>query len=308
MKNYLKVAVSLLLIGVLIYNVEWATLLSNIKTISAFSMIIAFSVFTIQFPISAYKWQKSLRLHGLEYSFLFLQKVLCIGFFFNNFLPTSIGGDAYRAIKTIPTEGFRSRAVSAILVERIIGLGALLFLGFIGGILILRNEHIPIVFYFVLACLAGGIAFIILILILRIGLLSGFLKRLKKIEKLDVLTHNLSLIYRNPKALVNIFVISLIFQFMAIVAIAVLFDAMGSDGGYAKYAIIGAIVGMVGMIPISINGIGVTESAFAVAAAQLGMDFDQAVVVAFMLRMLVIPLSLGCGLIYLVDNRKPRTN
>lgn len=307
MRNYIKLVISLLLIGVLIYSVEWDTLLSHIKTISTVSIIIAFTVFTAQFPISAYKWQRSLRLHGLEYSFLFLQKVLCIGFFFNNFLPTSIGGDAYRAIKTMPKEGFRSRAVSAILVERIIGLGALLFLGWIAGIFILSQERIPIVLYFVLTCLAGGIAFIILLTVLRMGLLSGLLNRLKNIQKLEALTHNMGLIYRNPRALVNIFIISLIFQFLAIVAIAALFDALGSDGGYAKYAIIGAIVGLVSMLPISINGIGVTESAFAVTAMQLGMDFNQAVVVAFMLRILVFPLSLVCGLIYLVDSRGPHT-
>jgi len=193
---------------------------------------------------------------------------------------------------TMPKEEFRSRAVSAILVERIIGLGALLFLGLIGSILILRNEHIPIVLFFLAACLVGGAAFFILILILRMGFLSRFLVRLKQIKKLEVLTHNLRLIYRDPRALVNIFVISLIFQTLSIVAIAAFFDALGSDGDYAKYAIIGAIVGLVSMIPISINGIGVTEGAFAVTAAQLGIDFNQAVIVSFMMRILVVPLSL----------------
>ena len=304
MKNYLKITVSLLLIGALIYNVEWEAVLSNMKTMSMVSIIIAFSIFTVQFPISAYKWQKSLRFHGLEYSFGFLQKVLCIGFFFNNFLPTSIGGDAYRVIKTVPKEGFKSRAVSAILVERIIGLCALLLLGLIGGIVTLGNESIPVVSYFVFVCLAGVFAFILLLLLLKLGLFSGLLVRLKRIEKLEMLTHNLGLIYRNPGALVNIFIISLLFQALAIVAISVLFEALGSDGGYAKYAIIAAIVGLAGMLPISINGIGVTEGAFAVTATQLGMDFDQAVIVAFMLRILVVPLSLGCGLVYLVDGRR----
>lgn len=195
--------------------------------------------------------------------------------------------------------------MSAVLVERIIGLVALLFVGWIGGILILRNEQIPIVSYFVLACLAGGVAFIILIVILKMGLLSGFLGRLKRIEKLRILTHNLGLIYRNPRALASIFVISLIFQVMAIAA---LFDALGANGDFAKYAIIGSIVGLAGMLPISINGIGVTESAFVATATQLGMDFNQAVIVAFMLRILVVPLSLACGLIYLVDSHRPRAS
>lgn len=308
MKRYIKVTVSLLLIGVIVYNVEWDAILSNMKAMSAVSMLIAFTVFTVQFPISAYKWQKSLRLHGLEHSFGFLQKVLCIGFFFNNFLPTSIGGDTYRAIKTIPREGFKSRAVSAILVERIIGLGALLFLGLIGGIIILGNEDIPVVLYFVLMCFAGVVAFVLFIIALRLGFLSGFLGRLKKFDKLNIFTHNLGLIYRNPKALLNIFIISLIFQLLAIVAIAALFDALGSDAGYAKYAIIGAIVGLAGLLPISINGIGVTEGAFAVTATQLGIDFNQAVIVAFMLRILVVPLSLGCGVVYLIDGHRTETS
>ena len=305
MRNHLKIPVSLLLVAVLIHNIEWETILSNIKTISAGSLLIAFSILTAQFPIRAYKWQKSLRLHGLEYLFVFLHKVLCISYFFNNFLPTSIGGDAYRAIRTVPNEGFKSRAVSAVLVERIIGLSALLFLGWIGGILILSNEHIPVVLYFVLACLLGGIVFVILVVILRLGLLSGLFERLKRIEKLEAFTHNLNLIYRNPRALANIFVISLIFQLLAIVAIAVLFDALGSDGAYAKYAFIAATVGLVSLIPISVNGIGVTEGAFAVTATQLGLDFNEAIIVAFTLRILVIPLSLACGFIYLADSRRP---
>ncbi len=307
MKNYIKLAVSLILISLLIYNIEWGALVANMKTISAASILVAFTIFTVQFPISTYKWQKALRIHGLAYTFGFLQKILCIGFFFNNFLPTSIGGDAYRAVKTMPKEGYKSCAVSAILVERIIGLVALLFLGLVGGVISLRSEEIPIVVYFVSICMVGALVFFLLILILKLGFLAGFLTRLKKIKKLEILTHNLGLIYRNPRGLANIFTISLFFQLLAIVAIGVLFDALGSDGDYAKYAIIAAIVGLAGMLPISINGIGVTEGAFAVAAIQLGMDYNQAVIVAFMLRILVVPLSLVCGIVYLVDSRKPTT-
>lgn len=311
MRNHLnlavvKLAVGLLLIAVLVNSIHWETLLLNIENLNGLYITTAFSVLLVQFAISAYKWQMSLRLHGVEYSLSFLQKVRCIGFFFNNFLPTSIGGDAYRAIRTMPKEGFKSRAVSAILVERIIGLSALLFLGCIAGILILINEPIPIVLYFVLACLAAGIVFIAAVASLRTGFLSGLLRRFQGIEKLEALTHNLNLIYRDPRALVDIFGISLIYQFLAIVAIAALFVALDSDGNYAKCAVIAAVVGLVSMIPISINGIGVIEGAFAVTAAQLGFDFQEAVIVAFLLRMLVVPLSLACGLIYLIDSRGPR--
>ena len=302
MLKYIKVSVSFLLIGILIYNVEWGKLIGNLESVSTLSIVIALTIFTLQFPISTFKWQKSLLVHNLEYPFGFLQKVLCISFFFNNFLPSSIGGDAYRAIKTMPKEGFRSRAVSAILLERIIGLFALLLLGFFGAIAITIDEQIAIVRFYVLFCLVVGAAFSGLMIIIRLRIFSGLLNRINRIKKLELLTHNIKLVRRSPRTLVDIFMVSLLFQSLAIIAIGVLFNTLGSDGDYAKYALIGAVVGLAGIIPISINGLGIVEGSFAVAAAQLGMDFNQALIVAFMLRILVLPLSLICGLVYLVDS------
>ena len=304
MIKYVKVLVSFLLIGILIYNVEWGKLIGNLESASTLSIIITLTIFTLQFPISTFKWQKSLIIHNLEYPFGFLQKVLCIAFFFNNFLPSSIGGDAYRAIKTMPKEGFRSRAVSAILLERIIGLFALVLLGFVGAIAITNDEHIAIVRFYILFCLAGGAAIIALMIILQLHILSGILSRISRIKKLEILTHNIKLVRRSPRMLLSILIVSLLFQLLAIVAIGVLFNTLGSDGGYAKYALIGAIAGIAGIIPISINGIGVVEGAFVVTAVQLGMDFSQSLIVAFMLRMLLLPLSLICGLVYLVDSHR----
>ncbi len=307
MLKYVKIAVSLLLIGILLYNVEWVKLVGHLESLSTVSIIIALTIFTLQFPISTHKWQMSLLIHHLDYRFGFLQKVLCIGFFFNNFLPTSIGGDAYRVIKTMPKEGFRSRAVSAILLERIIGLFALLLLGFVGAVVILKDEQISIVQFYVLSCLAGGVALVAFLMIFRLRIFSGLLDRINRIEKLEILTHNFNLVRSSPRTLVKIFVVSLIFQLLAIAAIGVLFNALGADGDYARYALIGAVVGLAGIIPISINGIGVVEGAFVVVAAQLGMDFNQSVIVAFMLRILVFPLSLICGLVYLVDSHRSDT-
>jgi uncharacterized protein (TIRG00374 family) len=305
MLKYVKITVSLLLIGLLLYNVEWNLVLDNLKAMHGWAVALAFVILTIQFPISTIKWRQSLEVHELNYPFWFLQKVLCIGFFFNNFLPTSIGGDAYRVIRTMPGDGYRSRAVSAVLVERIIGLAALLFLGFLGGVAVMGGERTDIAVYYVSICSAGGVVLLFLYLLFKTQYVAGMLTRISRLKMVDILIHNVNLIKKSPGLLCNIIFVSLIFQVLAILAISVLFEALGADGGYAKYALISAIVGVAGVIPISINGIGVIEGAFAVSAIQLGMDYNQAVIVAFTLRILVVPLSLLCGLIYLLDTRKP---
>jgi uncharacterized protein (TIRG00374 family) len=304
MKTLIKTVISLGLIGLLLYNVEWDTFLSHLEALSIWVIIVVLLVFTMQFPISAFKWKTALRIHQLDYSFGYLLKVLCIGFFFNNFLPSSIGGDAYRVIKTMPQEGYKSRAVSAVLLERIIGFGALLLLGFIGGLITLQYEQNNLLHLYVLICVAGGGAAIVLYALLRAGFLAALLERIKHVKKLEILTHNLGHIWRNPGMIVNVGLVSLLFQVLAVLAISILFDALDTEGTYAKYAVMAAIVGLAGILPISINGIGVIEGAFVVSATQLGIGYNEAIIVAFMLRILVLPLSLLCGIIYLLDSHR----
>lgn len=306
MKNYIKMAVSLILIGILIYNVEWESFLNHFKTLSIWPVVIVLAIFTVQFPISAMKWKTALEIHQLNYSFGFLQKIICIGFFFNNFLPTAIGGDAYRVLKTMPKEGFKSRAVSAVLLERIMGFAALLFLGFVGGVLTLTvaGEKNQLILYYILICASGGVIAVCLLILLWMGAFSNLLERIKKIKKLEILTHNLGHIWRSPALLINISMVSLLFQVLAIIAIGVLFDALGSDGSYAIYAVMAAIVGLASVLPISINGIGVIEGAFVFSATQLGIGYNEAIIAAFMLRILVMPLSLICGFVYLWDTHR----
>lgn len=304
MNTYIKMFISITLIGLLIYNVEWESFLEHVKSLSLWTVVIVFAIYTVQFPISAMKWKTALQIHKLDFGFTYLQKILCIGFFFNNFLPTAIGGDAYRVIKTMPKEGFKSRAVSAVLLERIVGFAALLFLGFIGGVFMLQNEPNLLVYYYVMTCVAGGVSVVIMFVLLRLGAFASLLERIKNIKKLEVLTHNLGHIWRTPGLVVNIIFSSFLFQILAVIAISVMFDALGSDGGYAKYALMAAVVGVASVLPISINGIGVIEGAFVFSATQLGVGYNEALIAAFMLRIMVVPLSLVCGMIYFWDSRQ----
>ena len=302
MKTLLKLVLSISLIVLLFYNIDWSHVLNNFNALSGWPVAVTLFVFIIQFPISAWKWKVSLRMHRLDFSFIYLQKILCIGFFFNNFLPSSVGGDAYRIIKTIPRDGYKSRAVSAVLVERIIGLASLVFFGFLGGVIILLNESIFFVKSYVMMSVTGGATGLIFYILVKAGVFNIFFARLKEIEKLKILFHNVGHIWRNPNMVYKIILISFLFQILAIIAISVLFDALGVEGGYEKYAFISAVVGLAVVLPLSINGIGIMEGALAVTAVQLGMGYNDAIIVAFTLRILVLPLSLICGIIYLIDS------
>lgn len=302
MKIFLKIIISLFFIGLLLYKVDWESFKNQIGSSDLYLLSIVLIIKTLQFPISAHKWRKSLEIHELYYPFKYLQKILCIGFFFNNFLPTSIGGDGYRVIKTFPQEGAKSRAISALLLERIIGLAALLFLGVIGAaILVFRYESDFIKLY--LICGVVVLSFFPFFFILhtndhaRLAIRKFFL-----VKKWEVIFHNLRYITNNRKRLLEIVVFSVLFHLQAIIAIFLIFKAFMVQNSFINCAVIAAFTGIASILPISINGIGVMEGAFVYVAMQVGVPFDHSVIVALMSRALTIPFSLVCGVIYLINS------
>ena len=67
----------------------------------------------------------------------------------------------------------------------------------------------------------------------------------------------------------------------------------------AQAALITALVGAAALLPITINGLGVMEGALVGGAVMLGIDFNQAVVVAFLRRMLNLSLAASCGVLHM---------
>jgi len=301
LKKYLKIAVSVILLGFLLYKMNWKSICQNLNVSDLPIIIVVFMIFVIQFPVSAYRWKKSLEIHELNFPFLSLQKILCIGFFINTFLPTSIGGDGYRALKTMPGELEKSRSISAILLERILGFLVLLILGLLGAIFLLREYQSPAIKMYVF-----GVALVCILIFLAKILLGGKIFRdlpdgMSWMNKLDTVRRNFQYIKNDKKNLFRVILYSIVFQLLAITAIYLLFMVVGVKKGIADCAFIAAFAGIAAVLPISINGIGVVEGSMVFSAAQVGIVYDQAIMVALMLRILTIPLTLICGFIYLYD-------
>ena len=301
MKKYLKIAVSVTLLGVLLYKINWNKMYGHINMSDLPLISFVFIIFVFQFPISAYRWKKSLEIHELIFPFLSLQKILCMGFFINTFLPTSIGGDGYRALKTTPGTGDKSRGISAILLERILGFLVLIFLGLIGAIVILRKYPTPAIKMYILGVFLFGIFLFFGKILLKNITFGRFLSGTRWMNIIDVIQCNLQYIKNDRRNLLQVVGYSIAFQFLAITAIHLLFMVVGVETGIADCAFIAAFAGIATLLPISINGIGVVEGSLVFSALQVGIVYDQAVIVALMFRILTVPLTLTCGLIYLYE-------
>ena len=185
MIRLLKIVVSAGLITVLVWSVEWTEIYSHVHEFDPTYALAAALVLALQYPLSAWKWQQSLQLHGVEYPLGFLLRILCIAFFFNNFLPTAIGGDAYRAYRTFDHADRPAYPISAIIVERVLGLVVLVILGYLSAIALVATGALPYKQVIILASIAAGVFFLLLLIAWQAGFPVVITNRLRRIKKME---------------------------------------------------------------------------------------------------------------------------
>jgi uncharacterized protein (TIRG00374 family) len=301
MLRLLKVFVSAGLITLLVWNVEWNDIYSQISQFEPKLALIAALFLGIQYPVSAWKWQQSLKMHGIDYRFAYLLRILCIAFFFNNFLPTAIGGDAYRAYRTLDHSDRPAYPISAIIIERIVGIIVLIILGYICALTLVATGALPYGNASLIFSSAMGMLALLLLIAWRAGYLAKIADRLKTINKLEPVIESVRIMRTNHDHLWGLIGVSVLFQGIAIGAITLLFSALALPGKVLESGFTAAAAGVAGVIPLSINGIGIIEGSFAVAAIFANLPYAQAVIVALFVRVFGLVSSIIFGILYLFD-------
>jgi glycosyltransferase 2 family protein len=299
MPRWLKSAVAVALLATLAAAVDWNELPSQLARLRWWPFVLAIAVTALQMPANAWKWWWSLRLHDLRLSWPFLLRASCTAYFVNNFLPSAIGGDVYRIWRTAYGSE-KTRAISAVLVERLVGLGALLVNGTIGA-LALAHDSIIATSYITFAATAACCALAVWAA-LMFGGSAAIVRRSASIGWLAPLGANLQRLLRARSEWLWLAGASFLFQFLTALVVWLAFRAVGTELTPAAVLLVTAAAGIASVLPISISGIGVVEGAMAGTATALGVPYEAAVLGAIAVRLIVIPVSAACGLVYLWDD------
>ncbi|MCE5328763.1 flippase-like domain-containing protein [bacterium] len=296
--------------GLIIYLVmtqfkDFKTIASTLKEISIPLILLSFSTHIYGIWITAYRWQTLLKTQDIRLSILSLSSSTLVGQFFNNFLPTSIGGDVYRAYDVTKKSGFpMSSSVSVLVVERFSGIiasavfaTAALFLGFttIGG----KSVIIPILIF-----LAVSIIIFFLILnpnVLGIRKLAKKIKFLEKIlEKLRNVYHTFLSFKKYKWVLIKVLFYSLTLQFAVIVNYWLASRALGINLDLTAFIFIVPIVSIISMLPVSLGGIGVREGSLVFMMVSLGAQNAKAAMCSLLLFAMLLIMGIIGGLIYAI--------
>jgi uncharacterized membrane protein YbhN (UPF0104 family) len=297
--QWAKMAIACVLLGALALGVDWRELPKHLARLEWSLGALAVLVVAAELPVNAWKWHWSLRLHDARFAWMYLFRTACFGFFFNNFLPSAIGGDVYRVIRTAGAGAERMPAISAVLVERVVGLAAMLLNGFVGAVL-LMDTYALAEWYVHLALMGFGGALVMGGLVWA-GFFDGLRRRLEHVAFLQPVWANLRRIGRPRVEWIPLIATSFLFQFMAAAVVYLAFDGIGERVSVAAALLVTAAAGVASVLPISISGIGVVEGSIAGTAVALGVSYEGAVLAALIVRVVVLPVSAACGVLYLTE-------
>lgn len=283
------------LVAALVARADAREMAAALPRISPAFLLGALGCLLVGLVISAWRWGRALAMHQLSFPFRFLLRVVAVGFFFNNFLPTMVGGDAYRAYRTLPASGRRSRPVSALAVDRGVGFIVLLAMGAIGAVEWIDRAPIaqPLAILYLIGTGAGAFG--------MCALQFGWFRQIARkpgSRPLQAISANLDLLHHRGRDWLALLAASLAFQLISVGIIYALFRSLGADIDFWACAIIATTAGLAAVLPLSINGIGVVEGALVGTSVALGLDYETAFVVAVARRLLAAALAVVCGVVY----------
>lgn len=273
-------------------------------------LLIVLTITGFSFLLSAYKWMLLLQAQGIKKRLSELHAIYYIGFFFNNFLPTSVGGDVIRIHKASRGMETSMTVIASVIAERVTGLVALLSLAFISFLInAAKGSDITTGRFgiFLTIILSSFFPFLILLKLLYQSRFKNNSIMSRMHNKFIVLINHFSLYRSKPAALLASLLCSFIFHFLMITNIYLIGMAIGYPLDIVSLSFIVPVVSLVSMIPVTINGLGLKESTYITLFQLIGLGFESSMMIAFISRFFLAIGSVVGGMVYMMDGIKRPT-
>ena len=318
-KPIIRMVISLLLLAYTMHLVDWRRGLALVPRADLSLMILTVILLTLERVVSVCKWLLLLRARGSTVSFWRLLIINYVGGFWGLILPSSVSADIMRGYYLARTPAGLSLTVTSMLVDRIMGGLALVALAGTGAWLVGDRfgfvHHRAIMVIGIVVCVLAGV------LLLRPSSLRWINQHIvQRITRWLATRHawNLNqhiqagiqscLEYRRyPGLLVLSFLLSLLMQGIRILVFYTVAVGFNVYAPVLYYFMFIPLIMVLIMLPISFNGIGIREGSFVGFFALVGVSSADAFVVAFTVSLLTTLTTAMGGLIYMVDNGRPKS-
>lgn len=281
---FLKVVVTGGLGWFVLTQVNWQDFVQTLLTANIAFLALAFMVLVLQPLLLAFRWKLTLKLFEKEIPYRKLLLFTFESLFFNQTLPSSVGGDVAKVIRLHGAGVDATLSTSSVILDRIFGLGTLVLIAVVTVPIALTevqklNEltvEVPFSIIQIFTVLA-----VIFFAVALFALQSRFRQILKSFL-LPFLAALRSFFRQWRETALPILVFSVVSHGFSILAIVCICLAFEFDGSVTSFAFLLPIVLVSMALPISIAGWGVREGTMVVLMALIGMSAETAIAISLL--------------------------
>ncbi len=300
---FLKGFVSLFLLFVLVKRIHWQSFLAYRQQLDERILFWLLAGFAVNVFLSVWRWNVILKSFQMHYHCRILTRIYLIGMFWNTFLPSTIGGDGYRILAINRYQKDSSAwVVASVLLDRLYGLVALF----------LFNFALVILFWAEIRLDSALLAIEGLLLVLALsGMLFLFFFRQQNRKMLRYFAQYKP--GRKLQELLDAIQMSgwqVAAKGVGISMLFVLVSGLIWWGAYLMFVDIkplpvifaSVLANISGLLPVSINGIGVNEGVAFYVLNKWGVSAESVLGASIVIRLILGVIALLGGLLYLLDS------
>ena len=250
--------------------------------------------------LKSYKWQRLLRADGIHVTHSTAFASYMVSTFFSVFLPSSIGGDAVRAIDLGRRSGRGVATATSVVADRVLGFAAI---GVVGLLALAAGSATVLAprLRWVGAGLYAGV------LLASASLFQGWplhlasrlgRARLPRIERAAASVAASIAAYRVSGRLAELLLLSIAAQVVVVVAVYLIGSALRIDVPLSYFFVIVPLVGLVESIPVSIYGIGLRDVSYVYLLGLVGTPRTQALSLSVLYVLLTLLYALFGAVVF----------
>jgi len=292
------------LIALIAAKVDLDAAMDRVRQLPLWAGFAALCLATAQVALNAWRWRVIAAAEGGLLAPVTALRSVFQGLFFNQALPSVVGGDALRVLHATQAGIGAGPAVRSVVLDRIAGMGALVFLAALSQPMFLARVDSVAARGVTLGVVTLGIAGVVAILAL--ASLPMDWRRFRPIAATVTLSRTARHICTRPALLVSVMGLSLAGHVLFLAGVICLAAGLGLRIDIAGCLAVVPVALLLAMAPISIAGWGVRDGVMVTGLGLLGVDADGALALSVLMGLVVLASSLPGGVAWLGDTVRRR--
>ncbi len=305
--SLLKIAISLFFIALLVFIMrdKIKDVFGILRKANPLYFVSASILYILIMIILSARLRKVMAVQNVMISVKNVTYLSLVGFFFNNFLPTSVAGDVVKAHYTARYTAKTLESYTSVIIDRIFGLVSFVFIASFALIFADRGVKSPLVIRIILAMITCSLVALYLIstdfITKRAGRFLAKFKFLQFNSRIPLLLDAIARYRGNMRVILFALYTSVVAQVISVFIVIILARGLSVNISLGLVFLALPIITIISMLP-SLNGLGIREGAYVFFLGKY-IGKEQALSISILWLGVILTVSFVGGIVYFLKDK-----